>query len=122
LGDRLARIEDGRQTRKVPREKEAPAMHDAERLQAKLNEIEARYEADFAAIDLRGAGLSRLVLLPSIFLMVALSVLARGEALPIDLLYAFGLAVLVSAGFQVATWLVMKGMLAWRARRRAMAR
>ena len=89
-------------------------------LQAKIDEIEARYEAELARDDLWGAGLARLVLLPSIFLMVALSVLARGEALSIDLLYAFGLAVLVSAGFQVATWLVIKGMLAYRARRRAM--
>ena len=96
-------------------------MADAERLQSRLNAIEARYEAELARDDLWGAGLARLVLLPSIFLMVALSVLARGEALSIDLLYAFGLAVLVSAGFQVASWLVMKGMLAYRTRRRAIA-
>jgi hypothetical protein len=98
-------------------------MHDAEHLQAKLNEIEARYEAELARDELWGAGLARLVLLPSIFLIVGLSVLARGEpheAVP--LLYAFALAVVVSAGFQVATWLVMRGVLAYRTHRRAMAR
>jgi hypothetical protein len=98
-------------------------MHDAEQLQAKLDAIEARYEADVARDELWGVGALRLVLLPTIFLMVALSVIARGE--PLDaapVLYAFGLAVLLSAGFQVATWLVMKCVLAYRTHRRATAR